>query len=157
MIEQSNTGIVVQQRVEASAATLFALLTDPRRHVEIDGSGMLQAEIDARPITGVGQIFTMAMRYPALGDYRTENHILEFEPDRRILWTTARAGQVPAGVQWGWTLEALGPQQTNVVHSHDWSNVTDPGVLARVSFPRVSTTDLETSVRNLAAAAAAQI
>lgn len=155
VIEQSQSGIVVTETVGASAATLFAVLTDPRRHVEIDGSGMLQADVTSRPISGVGQVFTMAMRYPSLGDYRTENHVLEFEPDRRIVWTTAREGRPPAGVQWGWTLEAVGPQETRVVHSYDWSNVVDPAVLARVSFPRVSAADLQTSVQHLAAAAGA--
>ncbi|MDQ2848137.1 MAG: polyketide cyclase [Actinomycetota bacterium] len=155
MIEQTETQIRVQQSVDVGAADLFAVLADPRRHVEIDGSGMLRADVSTELISGVGQVFTMAMHYPALGDYRTENHVLEFEPGRRISWATAREHQSPPGVRWSWDLEPEGAGRTSVLHSCDWSRVTDPAVLARVSFPRVSAEQLQQSVRRLAAAAAA--
>jgi uncharacterized protein YndB with AHSA1/START domain len=123
VIERSDTRIRVRQTVDVPAPALFAVLADPRRHVQVDGSGMLQADVDTQPITGVGQVFTMAMRHPSLGDYRTDNHVLEFEAGRRIVWT------------------------------YDWSEVTDPAVLARVSFPRVSAEALTESVARLATAA----
>lgn len=123
MIERSDTRIRVRQTVDVPAPALFAVLADPRRHVQVDGSGMLQADVDTQPITGVGRVFTMAMRHPSLGDYRTDNHVLEFEAGRRIVWT------------------------------YDWSEVTDPAVLARVSFPRVSAEALTESVARLATAA----
>ncbi|SDX76817.1 Uncharacterized conserved protein YndB, AHSA1/START domain [Modestobacter sp. DSM 44400] len=153
MIEQSDTMIRVEQTVDVPAGELFAVLADPRRHVQVDGSGMLQADVHASPITGVGQVFTMAMHYPALGDYRTDNHVLEFDEGRRIAWTTAREGQPPAGVRWSWALEPLAGERTTVVHTYDWSQVTDPAVLARVTFPRVSADALTASVARLAAAA----
>ena len=134
MIEQTAQAIRVTETADASAADLFAVLADPRRHVEIDGSGMLRAEVGARPLTAVGQVFTMAMHYPSLGDYRTDNHVVTFVPDRQLAWATARAGRPPAGVRWGWTLEPLGPARTTVVHDYDWSRVSDPAVLARVTF-----------------------
>lgn len=40
-----------------------------------------------------------------------------------------------------------------MVHTYDWSQVTDPAVLARVCFPRVGGEALEASVTRLAAAA----
>jgi hypothetical protein len=154
VIESTDTALVVVETVDRSAAALFAVLADPRRHTEIDGSGTLQADVDARPITAVGQIFTMAMHYPSLGHYRTDNHVLEFEPDHRIVWTTARAGQPPAGVRWGWQFDPAGPDRTTIRHRYDWSQVTDPAVLARVSFPRVSAEALQETVRRLVAATA---
>lgn len=96
----------------------------------------------------------MAMQYESLGDYRTDNHVVDFVPERRIAWTTARAGQQPAGVVWSWQLEPDGAHRTRVVHGYDWSAVDDPAVLARVSFPRVGAAQLERSVANLAKAAA---
>lgn len=96
MIEQSGTHIRVQQTVDVPAAQLFAVLADPRRHVQVDGSGMVQADVGTAPITGVGQVSTMAMHFPSLGDYRTDNHVLEFEQGRRIVWTTARGGEPPS-------------------------------------------------------------
>jgi uncharacterized protein YndB with AHSA1/START domain len=154
VIEQSDTMIRVEETVDVPAEQLFAVLADPRRHVQVDGSGMLQADVGTSPITGVGQVFTMAMHYPALGDYRTDNHVLEFDQGRRIVWTTAREGQPPAGVRWSWDLLPDGDGRTTVVHTYDWSRVTDPAVLARVTFPRVSADALAASVARLAAAAA---
>ena len=153
MIEQDETSIRVTVVAPVAAHDAFAVLQDPKRHVEIDGSGMLQADVDATPITGTGQVFTMAMRYPSLGDYRTENHVLDFVVDRRITWTTARAGNPPAGVWWTWEFEPLPDGGTRIVHTYDWSRVDDPAVLARVNFPRVSGVDLRQSVRRLVATA----
>jgi len=41
-------------------------LVDPRRHVEMDGSGMLRAGEGAVVIDHVDQVFSMAMHYPSL-------------------------------------------------------------------------------------------
>lgn len=153
MIEQSSTSIVVRASIDAAAEDLFAVLADPRRQVEIDGSGMLRPGADSHPITGAGQVFTMEMHYPSLGDYRTENHVVDFVAGRSIAWKTAREGRVPAGVRWSWELEPLDDRRTAVVHTYDWSQVTDPAVLARVSFPRVSGEAMQDTVQRLAAAA----
>lgn len=155
MIEQASTSIVVRSAVDAPAGDLFAVLADPRRHVEIDGSGMLRPGVDSHKITGAGQVFTMEMHYAALGDYRTENHVVDFVAGRSIAWMTAREGQVPAGVRWSWELEPLGDHRTAVVHTYDWSQVTDPAVLARVSFPRVSGEAMQDTVQRLVQAATA--
>ena len=152
-IERGPAFLRVSGTGDAPAPALFAVLCDPRRHVEIDGSGMLQADVDAHPVSRVGEVFTMEMHYPSLGDYRTENHIVEFEPNRAIAWTTARAGAKPAGVVWRWQLTPAGERRADVVHTYDWSAVTDPGVLARVTFPRVSGEELRQSVHRLIAAA----
>ena len=155
MIEQTETRIVVRATVEVPAADLFAVLADPLRHLEMDGSGMLRAGADNSPITGVGQVFTMEMHYPSLGNYRTENHVVDFQDGRGIAWMTAREGQPPAGVRWSWELQPKTAGSTTVIHTYDWSQVIDPAVLARVSFPRVPADALEASVRRLALAASA--
>ena len=98
--------------------TLFKVLADPpyrhlgaschyalpgwvRRHVEMDASGMLRAIEDATIIDHVDPVFSMALHHPSLGDYITDNRVVEFEPDRRLTWATGRRGQPPAGVRWG--------------------------------------------------------
>lgn len=154
MIERGETSISIRETVPAGVDDLFAILADPRRHIEIDGSAMLRPTSGTTLLTGVGQVFTMEMTYPALGDYRTDNRVLEFEPGRRITWTTSREGQPPAGVWWSWELGADGSGATTVVHTYDWSRVHDPAVLARVNFPRVSAEQLQASVERLAGAAA---
>lgn len=39
-----------------------------------------------------------------------------------------------------------------MVHTYDWSTLTDPEVLARVSFPRVSAQQMQQTLDRLAAA-----
>jgi len=147
--------IVVQREVAAEPAAVFALLADPRRHPEIDGSGTVRAAAGAEPITGAGQVFVMDMDLTAVGHaelsgYQTENHVVEFVPDELLTWATARRGNVPAGVRWSWALRRSAPGRTRVVHTCDWSRVTDPAVLARVQFPRIPADRLEQTLQRLA-------
>ncbi len=153
MLRRTDTSITLEQDADSSATALFAVLADPRRHVEMDGSGMLQAAENAAVIDHVDQVFSMAMHYPSLGDYITDNRVVEFKPDRRLTWATGRRGQPPAGVRWGWQLTPLDDAHTRIVYTYDWSRVTDPAVLARVSFPRVSPDQLQASVARLIALA----
>jgi len=56
-------------------------------------------------------------------------------------------------VRWGWQLTPLDDAHTQIIHTYDWSRVTDPAVLARVSCPRVSPDQLQASVARLIALA----
>jgi len=49
-------------RVPAPAHEIFLIVSNPARHVEIDGSGMLQAAPGAKPLTAVGESFDMEIR-----------------------------------------------------------------------------------------------
>jgi hypothetical protein len=51
----------VTRRVPISAERLFAVLVDPTRHPDIDGSGMVRDAVTTDPVGQVGDIFTMAM------------------------------------------------------------------------------------------------
>ena len=37
-------------------------------------------------ISGVGDVFTMKMHNDEMGDYEMANHVVEYEPNRRIGW-----------------------------------------------------------------------
>lgn len=81
MVARSASGSVV---VPAPPAEVFALLADPRRHAEIDGSGTVQSVVDGPERLELGSTFSVAMQMGA--KYRTTNTVVEFEPDRRIAW-----------------------------------------------------------------------
>lgn len=151
-VDQGDTRIVVERTAPGAPAAYFAVLADPRRHVEIDGSGTVRAAAGSQVVTGVGQVFTMEMTHASLGEYRTENHVVDFEPGHLIAWMTAREGLPPAGVRWSWELDPAGDGGTRIVHTYDWSRVVDPAVLARVSFPRVPADALRDTVARLVAA-----
>jgi uncharacterized protein YndB with AHSA1/START domain len=128
--------VEVSRTIAAPAATIFKILVDPRRHPDIDGSGMLRSAIDERPVTGVGDTFTMRMH--RLGDdYLMINYVVEFEPDRRIFWTPApgdasRAENddptkvgIPAAYRWGYVLTPEGDDATIVTEILDLGPLPD--------------------------------
>ena len=122
--------VEVVRRIEAPAARIFAVLADPRRHVEFDGSGMLRTALVDGPVAAVGDTFTVEMH--RLGDdYLMINYVVEFDRDRRIFWEPApgdpsRAEDddpakvgIPAGYRWGFTLVPDGDDATVVTEVFD--------------------------------------
>lgn len=151
----SDNMITVQRTIEAPSEAVFAVLADPQQHRDLDGAGFVQGVAEGGPITGVGDTFTMEMRGDHMGgDYRTDNHVVEFEENRKLAWKTAPAGTEPKGWQWVWELEPQGSDRTLVRHTYDWSQVTDEALLAKGLFPLVRQEQLEESVQRLEQAAA---
>ncbi|OBG32452.1 SRPBCC family protein [Mycobacterium sp. E3198] len=71
--------------IAAPASRIFAVLADPRRHVEIDGSHMLRRCLDGPDRLRLGSTFVVAMRLWGV-PYRVRNRVVEFEDDRLIAW-----------------------------------------------------------------------
>ena len=126
----------VSRRIEAPAADIFRVLADPRRHLEIDGSGMLRGAVSDAVVTGAGDIFTMRMYYSEHGDYEMDNHVVEFEQDRRIGWEPwagrghpGTALDTTAEARWGhvWSYELTpdGPDATIVTEIYDCSRAPE--------------------------------
>jgi hypothetical protein len=78
--------VAVSRRISASAADIFQILADPKRHVDLDGSGMVRGSVTQTMVNGVGDVFIMKMYYSKLGDYEMNNHVVEYELNRRIGW-----------------------------------------------------------------------
>jgi hypothetical protein len=55
----------VQRTIATDPATIFAVLSDPRGHVTIDSSGMLQAAT-GEPVTAVGDSFVVRAIFPVI-------------------------------------------------------------------------------------------
>lgn len=148
--------ITVERTINAPSDAVFAVLADPERHRDLDGAGFVQGTAQADRITGVGDTFTMEMRGDHMGgDYRTDNHVVEYEENRRLAWKTAPAGTEPKGWQWVWELEPQESDQTLVRHTYDWSQVTDEALLAKGLFPLVDESQLQDSLQRLEQAATA--
>ncbi len=127
--------VEVSRRIEAPAALIFEILANPQRHMDFDGSDMLRGATSNRPISDVGDSFTMKMH--RLGrDYLMVNYVVEFEPNRRIFWEPApgdlpTAGDdpakvgIPAGYRWGYTLIPVGDNVTVVTEVFDSGPVSE--------------------------------
>jgi uncharacterized protein YndB with AHSA1/START domain len=111
----------VSRRIAAPADAIFAILADPRRHTEIDGSGMLRGAVTESVVSGVGDVFVLKMYYRELGDYEMANEVLEFEPGRRIIWEPRRNDiDEPSWRQrWGYVLTPDGDGATVVTEVFD--------------------------------------
>ncbi|GAA1137314.1 SRPBCC family protein [Ornithinicoccus hortensis] len=150
-----DTSITVSRVVDAPAQDIFAVLSNPARHAELDGSGFVRSDDRTDRITGTGQVFTMNMEGPHMGgEYQTDNHVVGFDDNHLIAWKTAPAGTEPPGWQWVWELTPEGTDATTVRLTYDWSGVTDPQLLEKIGFPLVSQGQLEDSLGRLAAAVA---
>jgi len=145
--------ITVRRDIPASAADIFAVLSNPANHVGLDGSGFVQGVDHADRITSTGQVFRMNMSGDHMdGDYQTDNVVSGFEPGKLLAWKTAPAGTEPPGWEWLWELDAQAPSSTSVSLTYDWEKVTDPDILSKVSFPLVSQDQLDATLGHLAEA-----
>ena len=124
----------VSRRIEAPPEVIFGIISDPRQHLALDGSGMLRGAVTTEPVTGIGDVFVMKMYFARLGDYEMNNHVVEFEPNRRIGWEpeagrghpdAAPGSPEPArwGQRWSYDLVADGPGATVVTEIYDCSRV----------------------------------
>lgn len=149
----SDDKITVERTIQASSADVFDVLSNPQRHVELDGSGFVISDEGSNRIQGTGDVFTMNMTGDHMGgDYQTDNHVTGFSQNHLLAWQTAPAGQEPPGWQWVWELEAEGSDATKVRHTYDWSNVTDEELLSKISFPLVQEAQLQSSLDHLSQA-----
>lgn len=166
MSAEQYTPVRVSRRIEAPAAVIFAILIDPARHTELDGTDMLRGAVTTSPVTGVGDVFVMTMFYVEHGDYQMNNHVVEFEPDRRISWEpeaglghpdTAPGSTEPArwGQRWGYELVPDGPDATLVTEIFDCSQVPAEGRIA-MEDGRIWMEGMTATLDRLAEACAAQ-
>lgn len=97
--------------IDASAEKIFTLLTNPRRHIDFDGSKTIQGSISGPATLKLGSKFGMRMK---LGiRYRILNTVVEFEENRRIAWRHLGRWR------WRYELHPITPDQTEVTESFD--------------------------------------
>ncbi len=101
--------ITVQRLIHAPPEAIFALVADPGRHGDIDGSGAIQgAKADAPGRLALGSKFGMSMRVGI--PYSMVSTVIEFEDNRRIAWQTRPPGilgRIAAGRIWRYELEPV--------------------------------------------------
>ncbi|MFC6704867.1 SRPBCC family protein [Flexivirga alba] len=128
----------VTRTIPAPPEEVFAVLRDPRGHLAIDASGMLQ-DVEGDPVGAVGDRFLVHMDreplndIPQMGRYDVTVVITEYERDRQIAWTIDGTVQPPLRHIYGYTLEPDG-DATRVTSYYDWSQV-DPERIESSVFP----------------------
>lgn len=133
--------VAVSRRICAPAHDIFQVLANPARHPEFDGSESLRGARSTAMIAGVGDVFVMKMYFPHIGDYEMNNHVVEYEPDRRIGWEPEAghghpnaAPDSPESARWGqrWSYQLTpdGPDATVVTEIYDCSRAPQEERLA---------------------------
>ena len=99
--------------VNAPAAELFAIVADPRRHHELDGSGTVGGNIKCPGELVPGAKFSTKMRMYGV-PYRIRSTITTIKPDEVFEW------RHPVGHRWRWEFTAVTPDVTRVTETFDY-------------------------------------
>jgi uncharacterized protein YndB with AHSA1/START domain len=105
---RSEDVLIVERLIPAPPEKIFALLADPRRHRDIDGSGTVRDAKGSPERLSLGATFGMSMK--AGLSYSTSNTVIEFDENRRIAWQTRGAGGIGkrfGGRIWRYELEPV--------------------------------------------------
>jgi uncharacterized protein YndB with AHSA1/START domain len=103
--------LAAQIEIDAPAEVIFDILTQPRRHPEIDGSGSVQSVIEGPERLSLGATFKMRMKIGL--SYWVTNTVIAFEPNRRISWRHL------LGNEWTYELTPLDGHRTLVRETDD--------------------------------------
>jgi uncharacterized protein YndB with AHSA1/START domain len=99
----------VERVITAPPEKIFALLADPRRHPEIDGSGSVREVKESPERLALGSKFGMAMKQGI--SYSMVSEVVEFEDGRRIAWQSRPPGSIGSrlggGRIWRYELEPV--------------------------------------------------
>ncbi|UMG91330.1 polyketide cyclase [Nocardioides sp. TF02-7] len=154
--ERTDERLEVQRLVAAPASAIFAVLSDPQGHVDIDSSGMLM-DATGEPVGALGDRFVVHMDREALGDlpmgeYDVEVVIERFDRDREIAWSTIGTIRPPIGHVYGYRLEPAhdspgNGSRTLVTSYYDWSTAREEW---KAVFPVISEQHLKGTLGILA-------
>ena len=151
MANDNNTNTATRT-IDASAAEIFDLLSNPDRHNETDNSGMVVSCSKGDRLTAVGDTFTMNMTKED-GDYQTRNEVFAFQDGRIIGWKNLEntTAGVEVGAKWLYELEPQGNDSTTVTLTYDRSEIESDKV-RKMSEDNFTDDTMEESLSALAAA-----
>ena len=140
-IDTGQRTVTRQVVVNASAATLFAMLADPRRHGEVDGSGTVLSNVKGPERLTAGAKFSVAMRMYGV-PYRITSRVTAFEDDRLIEW------RHPMGHLWRWTFHER-DGRTTVTETFDYNGSRSPKVLEILKMPALNAKGITATLAGL--------
>ncbi|MGZ5417094.1 MAG: SRPBCC family protein [Nocardioides sp.] len=134
--------------IAAPPDVVFTIVADPHQHPRIDGSGSVRAVVDGPDRLEKGAEFHVSMKLFGL-PYKITNHVVEFEPDRRIAWRHF------GGHRWRYELEPTADGGTEVVETFDYSRYSPvwKKFIELLGFPQRNRHGIEGTLRRLKAAA----
>jgi uncharacterized protein YndB with AHSA1/START domain len=126
--------------VSAPPQEVFALLANPHRHHEFDGSGTVRGAVSGPQRLALGDRFGMNMKITL--PYRITNRVVEFEPDRRIGWCHF------AKAIWRYELEPVSGG-TRITETFDYGGSPVAKGMELVGFPKGNAKSIRDTLRRL--------
>lgn len=126
--------------VAAPPAEVFALLANPHRHHEFDGSGSVQKATSGPERLALGDRFGMDMRIGL--PYKITNRVVEFEADRRIGWCHF------AKAIWRYQLEPV-EGGTRITETFDYGGSPLAWGMELAGFPKGNAKSIRDTLRRL--------
>jgi len=145
-VEQTGPRKVTRSvEVDRPASELFALVADPHRHHELDGSGTVRAAVKGPHELKQGDTFSVKMKMFGL-PYRITSKVTELVPDRVVEW------RHPLGHRWRWEFEPVTDGRTKVTETFDYSTVNgvQATMLERTGMARQNASGIEKTLAKLA-------
>lgn len=115
-VEVGERQVAYRLTVRAGADELWALLADPHRHHEVDGSGTVKPRVEGPHRLAVGDRFRVHMKKYRV-PYVMPLTVTGSEPGRLIEWAH------PGGHRWRWEFRDNGDGTTDVTETFDYSGV----------------------------------
>lgn len=141
--------------IQAPVADVFGVLADPSTHAAIDRTGWVRESLDGTPLTEPGQVFRIAMYHDnhPNKNYEMANRVEVFEPPHAIGWRPGQGADDAnlsfGGWTWRYDLRSVGPGETEVTLTYDWSAVPQE-TREHIGFPPFEKAHLDNSLKNLA-------
>ena len=134
-------------QVKAPAAEIFAIVADPHRHPELDGSGTVRdVDVKGPHHLAVGDKFTVGMKQYGL-PYKIVSTVTEFDDGKVVEW------QHPLGHKWRWELaEATqcDATVTEVTETFDYSTAKVPLMITAFGYDKKNAEGITATLLRLA-------
>ncbi|OZC75863.1 dimethyladenosine transferase [Rhodococcus sp. 06-462-5] len=146
-IDSGPQQVTRQTEVRAPASELFAIVADPTRHGELDGSGTVKDTVRGPDRLSTGAKFSVGMKQYGV-PYKITSTVTEFvdaDKHKVVEW------QHPMGHSWRWEFEEKQPGLTTVTESFKYGTAKVPKVLELFKMPQKNAQGITSTLRNLAA------
>jgi hypothetical protein len=130
--------------VQAPAGELFAIVADPHRHHELDGSGTVIGTVSGPSRLSTGARFSVRMKQYGV-PYRITSQVTEFADGAVIEW------RHPLGHRWRWQFDPQAGGGTLVTETFDYSTVSGARARGHELFgtPKQNAAGIEATLRQL--------
>ncbi|OFJ52659.1 SRPBCC family protein [Mycolicibacterium grossiae] len=131
-------------QVAAPVAEVFALIADPHRHHDLDGSGTVR-DVDVKGPHRLkeGDRFTVGMTQYGV-PYKITSTATAVEENHVVEW------QHPLGHKWRWEFAEVSPGTTKVTETFDYSTAKLPFVIELTGYQKKNADGIESTLTALA-------